>query len=170
MAKIKKKNSADQMIQYTYRDIGQEYLMKRKTVRAVTISLITMVALMVFIALYIEERKTVQRTYRREYRVNLEIVSEDIRYYLEADGNLEFRYRHLVADLSAASSFAVLIDDFTEEQKTVSEFYTVFLKYPEQMKTKLEDAKKAVDDVLANLDKGYDEMQAIVDSVDLKGY
>ena len=81
MAKIKKKNNADQMINYTYRDIGQEYLMKKKTVRAVTFSIITFVALLVFIALYIEETKEGQRTYRREYRECLETVSEDIKYF-----------------------------------------------------------------------------------------
>ncbi|MBR4587883.1 MAG: hypothetical protein IKO30_06180 [Lachnospiraceae bacterium] len=170
MAKIKKKNNAEQMINYTYRDIGQEYLMKKKTVRAVTFSLITFVALLVFIALYIEETKEVQRTYRREYRECLETVSEDIKYYQNAEGDFEFRYRHLVADMCSANSFAVLINDFTDEQKAIGELYTVFLKYPEQMKEKLAEAKQGIDDILANLDKGYDEIRAVVDSIDLKGY
>lgn len=44
-----------------------------------------------------------------------------------------------------------------------------FVKYPEQMQGKLEDVKKALDHIIENLDKGYMEVNEIVDSVDKMG-
>ena len=43
------------------------------------------------------------------------------------------------------------------------------VKYPEQMQGKLEDVKKALDHITENLDKGYREVNEIVDSVDKIG-
>ena len=43
------------------------------------------------------------------------------------------------------------------------------IKYPEQMSTRLEELKQAFDDIGADLDKGYEEAQAVVDSVNKKG-
>ena len=44
------------------------------------------------------------------------------------------------------------------------------MKYPEQMKTKLEELKTAVNDIIDELDKGYDEVSAVVGAVDKQGY
>ena len=170
MSKKKDKNSAEAMIKYTYRDMGQEYIMKKKMVRAIIFAIMTMIALCVFIALFVEERRQVQRTYRKEYRICLQTVSQDIQFYLNAEGDYDFRYRHITADLASANSFAVLLNDFEEEAKAINELYSVFLKYPQQMAEKMEEAKQAIDDILSNLDKGYAEVRALVDSIDLKGY
>ena len=68
-----------------------------------------------------------------------------------------------------AGSYAFLIDDYTQKQIVINEVSTCLIKYPEQMKTKLEELQKAVTDILADLDKGYDEAKAIYESIDLKG-
>ena len=62
------------MITYTARDMGQEYLMKRKTVYAVVVSIVTVLALIAFIALYVDECKRVQETYRAQYATTLRQV------------------------------------------------------------------------------------------------
>ena len=54
-------------------------------------------------------------------------------------------------------------------QIIVNELATCLLKYPEQMTGKLEDVKKAADDMAAGLDKGYDEAKEIVESINKKG-
>ena len=51
----------------------------------------------------------------------------------------------------------------------MNELHYCLVKYPEQMKNKLEDVSKALKDVYDNLDKGYDEMREVVDSVDKMG-
>ncbi len=56
-----------------------------------------------------------------------------------------------------------------EKQIIVNELSTCLLKYPDQMKGKLEDVKTAVDDMQQELDKGYEKAKEIVDSVDKKG-
>ena len=75
-----------------------------------------------------------------------------------------------MADMNSVASFAFLLNDFEESQKSVNELYTCFLKYPEQMKEKLEESKTAVQDMLAGLDKGYEEADAIVESINKKGF
>ena len=55
MAKKDKKNTnkVDEMFKYTYRDIGQEYIMQKKMIRAIIALVISLIALAVFVALYI---------------------------------------------------------------------------------------------------------------------
>ncbi len=166
---MSKKKNIKEMVEYTYRDIGQEYLMKKKVVRVVIIAIITTIALAVFVALYIDERQKVQATYKKQYEIGLRAVIEDINSYQKAEGDLEFRYRRLVSDMNMASSFLFLLDGKEDNKKNIQELYTVLLRYPEQSVTKLDDMKVAIDDILQGLDKGYDEAQKIVDSIDKKG-
>ena len=168
--KKSKKQNKDDMFKYTTRDMGQEFIMKRKMIAAIFALLITLSALAVFIALYMDERKRVQQTYYEQYIKCVEIAIQDIDSYNNAEGDLEFRYRRIVADMSSVSSFAFLIDDLGDEhKKTINEFYTIYLKYPEQMSEKMEEAKKALEDIDANLDKGYDEADELISSINLKG-
>ena len=166
---MSKKKNIKEMVEYTYRDIGQEYLMKKKVVRVVIIAIITTIALAVFVALYIDERQKVQATYKKQYEIGLRAVIEDINSYQKAEGDLEFRYRRLVSDMNMASSFLFLLDGKEDNKKNIQELYTVLLRYPEQSVTKLDDMKVAIDDILQGLDKGYDEAQKIVDIIDKKG-
>lgn len=168
--KPKKKDEAQKMLEYTYRDSGQEYLMRQKMLRAIVIAIILGIALTVFIALYVAETKRVQETYRAQYNKSLIAVLEDIHSYQNADGDFELRYRMLVADMSAANSFAFLLDDFTERQKSINGLYTVVIKYPEQTQKRIDEVEVIIADLAANLDKGYDEMDEFVASIDLKGF
>ena len=95
---------------------------------------------------------------------------EDIHSYQNADGDFELRYRILVADMSSANSFAFLLDDFTERQKSINGLYTVVIKYPEQTQKRIDEVEVIFADLTANLDKGYDEMDEFVASIDLKGF
>ena len=149
--------------------MNQEAIMKRKMVSAIIFSIITLIGMLVFIGLYIDETKLVQQTYKEQYHTSLKQVSSDITSYLNAEGDKEMRYTRIVSDMSNADSFAFLLQDFTEKQKIVNELSTCLLKYPEQMTEKLSDVQKAVDDMRQDLDKGYEEAQAIVDSVNKKG-
>ena len=149
--------------------MNQEGIMKRKMVTAIIICIITIIGMLVFIGLYIDESKRVQETFVAQYNTSLEHVSDDVASYLDSEGDKDMRYTRIVSDMNTASSYAFLIEDFTDKQKTVNELSTALLKYPEQMSGKLEDVKIAVDDMRNGLDKGYDEAQAIVDSLDKKG-
>ena len=170
MSRTKKPRDAKGIVEYTYRDMGQEYLMKRKTVRAVVFSILTALALIVFIALYLNERKVVQQTYREQYTIMLRQVVEDIESYQNAEGDLDFRYRRMTADMNTAASFLFLLDEMENEKKAVQELYTVILRYPVQAADGMEEIKTALNDILANLDKGYDEVRSFVEGIDKKGY
>ena len=150
--------------------MNQEKLMKRRMISAIILFLITFVALLVFIALYMDEVKRVQETYKRQYRTGLEDVVTDIESYRNAEGDKELRYRHILSDMSGANAFAFLIDDLDDEKKTMNEVGVCLLKYPEQMSGKLDELETAVQDILDDLDKGYEEAQALVDSINKQGY
>ncbi len=145
--------------------------MKRRMVSSIILFTITFVAMLVFVGLYIDETKRTQETYYVQYTTNLKHVSEDISSYLNAEGDKDFRYTRIVSDMSSANSFAFLLDRLSEEdKKAVNELNACIMKYPEQMPAKLGDMQKAVDDILAGLDKGYEEAQALVDSIDKLGH
>ena len=150
---------------------SQESIMKRRMVSSIILFTITFVAMLVFVGLYIDETKRTQETYYIQYTANLKHVSEDISSYLNAEGDKDFRYTRIVSDMSSANSFAFLLDRLSEEdKKAVNELNACIMKYPEQMPAKLGDMQKAVDDILAGLDKGYEEAQALVDSIDKLGH
>ena len=149
--------------------MNQEAIMKRKMISAIIFAVIMAIGLLVFVGLYIDERKVSQQKYREQYNTCLSHVADDIDSYLNAEGDKDMRYTRIVCDMSNADSFAFLIDDFTDKQKTVNELYTCLLKYPEQMSGKLEDVKSAVEDMQQELDKGYEKADEIIASVNKKG-
>ena len=151
--------------------MGQEELMKSRMVRAIVLFVITLIALIVFIGLYIDEKRRVQETYRAQYRQSLLHVSEDIGDYLNGESDYQMRYTRVTSDMCSANSFAFLIEDFMEQRKAVNTLYTVLLKYPDQMnnRERLTELQTAVNDMADGLDKGYEEAQSIIDSIDKMG-
>lgn len=151
----------------------QEELMKYRMIRARVLFGITLVSLLIFIGLYVDETHRVQETYRTQFNTYLSNTSASIDSYLDAEGDFPLRYRLILSDMSNANTFAFLINDLTEEQKkTINELYTCVLKYPEQMQEpeRLDALKTATTDMSQNLDKGFDEAEELVASIDKKGY
>ena len=138
-------------------------------ITAIVIAVITLVALAVFIGLFVDEKNRVQETYKKQYKINLAHVQEDLESYLNAEGDHEMRYTRIVSDMSSVNSFAFLIDDFTEEQKAINQINSCLIKYPEQMKGKLAELLQIVKDISSDLDKGYDNAYKLVDSIDKLG-
>lgn len=149
--------------------MNQEKLMKGKLVSTIILLIATFLALLIFIGLYVDETHKVQRTYRNQYRAELGHVSGEIEGYLKTEGGHDTRYSMVIGYMSSAASYAFLIDNFIEEQKTMNQLYTCLVKYPEQMSERLKDVKTAIDHILEDLDKGYDEVREIIDSIDKKG-
>ncbi len=149
--------------------MNQEKLMKKRMWTAIIMFIITLIALLVFIGLYIDEKERVQKTYRSQYRTELRHVSGEIEGYLNTEGGYDTRYSMIIGYMSSASSYAFLIDGFEDKQKTINELNTCLIKYPEQMSERLPDVKNAIDDILDDLDKGYDEAAAIVSEINKKG-
>ena len=167
----KKTNQMDEFYKYTSRDIGQEFIMKRKMIIAIVVMIFALAALAVFIALYIDETRKVQETYYIQFHKCLDTTITDVESYINGEADYEFKYRRIVADMSSVASFSFLLDSGNEEQKkTVNELYTVFLKYPEQMSKRMEEALEILKDINANLDKGYEEADSLIGTIDLKGY
>ena len=147
--------------------------MKRRMIRAIVLFLAAFIALLIFIGLYIDEKRRIQETYRSQFNTHMHQAATAIDSYLNAEGDLPLRYRIILSDISGANSFAFLMTGLTETQKiAVNELQTCFMKYPEQMQEteRLTAVRQAVQDISENLDKGFEEASAIVDAVDKKGY
>lgn len=150
--------------------MNQEKILKRRVLTFLILWMITLIGLLVFIGLYIDETRRVQETYRKQYKVELSHASKEIDSYLLNQGDTALRYKRITSYVTCASSFAFLIDEgFAEEQKVINEVNTCLIKYPEQMSDKMTELKQAIDDINANLDKGYEEAEAVVESVDKLG-
>lgn len=145
--------------------------MKRKMISAIIWSMILLIALLVFIGLYIDKIKENRERLRTQYQNCIADAAEEIDTYLDRKIDLDLHYNMVISNLGTARSFLFLIEDeeLSKKQKAVNELHYCFVKYPVQMKTKLEAVSAALKDVYDNLDKGYDEMRQIVDSVEKMG-
>ena len=138
-------------------------------ITAIVLWIVTLITLLIFIGLYIDETHRVQETYRKQYSIELDHASKEIELFIENKGDLGLRYRRISSYLSCASSYAFLINDFSNEQIIINEINTCLIKYPEQMEDKMEDLKQAIDDINNNFDKGYEEAKAVVNSINKLG-
>ena len=150
----------------------QETLIRQRLVSRTILLSIAVIALLVFIGLYADEKRHIQESYQNRYEANLELVQEDILSYLDAEADHDMRYTRLLMDMSTAKEFAFLINDFSDKQIIVNGMYTILLKYPEQMQEeeRMKDMYTAVGDILRHIDKGYEEAQALVNDVDKLGH
>lgn len=150
--------------------MNQEKIMKVKMIVSMIICFFALAAMCVFIALFLDEKEKVQRTYKEKYMENLTYACEEIDMYLDTKIDLDLHYNMLLSEVGSARTLIFLIEDYSEEKhKILNTFHYCLVKYPDQMKEKLEESRTAMDDITANLDKGYDELKEITDSIDKLG-
>lgn len=149
--------------------MNQEKIMKAKMVTAIFIALAAVVAVFVFAGLYFDQRRMNRLEYIDQYENNILLAAEEIDKYNEKQTDYDLHYNMVLSDLGAARAIIFLIDDYTEKQKIINELHYCFVKYPNQMREKLDDSSKALHDIADHLDKGYDEAKEIVDSINKLG-
>ena len=149
--------------------MNQEKIMKAKMVTAIFIALAAVVAVLVFAGLYFDQRRMNRLEYIDQYENNILLAAQEIDKYNEKQTDYDLHYNMVLSDLGAARSIVFLIDDYTEKQKIINELHYCFVKYPNQMREKLDDSSKALHDIADHLDKGYDEAKEIVDSINKLG-
>ena len=149
--------------------MNQEKIMKAKMVTAIFIELAAVIAVFVFAGLYFDQRRMNRLEYIDQYENNILLAAQEIDKYNEKQTDYDLHYNMVLSDLGAARSIVFLIDDYTEKQKIINELHYCFVKYPNQMREKLDDSSKALHDIADHLDKGYDEAKEIVDSINKLG-
>ena len=149
--------------------MNQERIMKFKMTVAIVIAVIMLAVSFVFAGLYYDRTKENRLEYISQYEKNISLAAEEIDKYMSKKTDYDIHYNMVLSDLGAARSMVFLVDDYTEEQKIINEIHYCFVKYPEQMKGKLNETAQAFHDIADHLDKGYDETKKIVESVDKKG-
>ncbi len=143
--------------------------MKAKMLTAIFVAIAAIVATFVFAGLYYDETRKTREAYITQYEENLSNASDEIDKYLEKQTDYDLHYNMVLSDMGAARTLVFLIDGYTEQQKVINQLHYCFVKYPEQMSEKLEEASTAIKDITNHLDKGYDEAQELVDSINKKG-
>lgn len=147
--------------------------MKRRMVIAISVMVVALIAMLVFMGLFIDETRRTQQTYREKFLANVTATVQAVDSYLGETNDMEFRYRRILSEMAGADCFCFLLAHLTEEQKiAVNELHSAFIKFPVQMreKSRLEDVRQALSDIGENLDKGFEEAQAVVDAIDKKGH
>lgn len=149
--------------------MNQEKIMKAKMVTAIFIAIAAIFAIFVFAGLYFDQQQKNRLSYIEQFENNLSLAAGEIDTYCEKKTDYDLHYSMLLSDLGAARAMIFMVDDYTEKQKIINELHFCFVKYPEQMRDKLEEASTAMHDIADHLDKGYEEAQALIDSVDKLG-
>lgn len=138
-------------------------------ITAIVIAAAAFVAAFIFAGLYYDQRKLNRLTYIEQYETNIAQAAEELDRYNEKKTDYELHYNMVLSDLGAARAMIFLVDGKTDEQKAINEIHYCFVKYPEQMQDKLAESAQAFHDIADHLDKGYDEVREIVDSIDRLG-
>lgn len=149
--------------------MNQEKIMKAKMITAILIAIVSLTAVFIFAGLYFDQCQKNRLAYIEQYEKNIAQAAEEIDMYLEKQTDYDLHYSMVISDLGAARATIFLVDDYTEKQKLINEIHYCFVKYPEQMRDKLDESAQAFHDIADHLDKGYDEVQAIIDSMDKLG-
>lgn len=136
---------------------------------AIFIAVASLIAAFVFAGLYADEKSKTRLAYIAQYEDNITKAAEEIDKYLEKQTDYDIHYNMVLSDLGAARSLIFLVDDYADKQIIINELHYCFVKYPDQMSNKLEITSTALHDIADHLDKGYEEAQAIVDSIDKLG-
>ena len=149
--------------------MNQEKIMKAKMITAIIIAAASLIAAFIFAGLYSDQKKQNRLDHIDQYEKNLAQAADEIDNYLEKQTDYDLHYNMVLSDLGAARSMIFLISDYTKEQKTINEIHYCFVKYPEQMKDRLKESSEAFRDIAGHLDKGYDEVREIINSIDKLG-
>lgn len=143
--------------------------MKAKMITAIVFAVTALIAVLVFAGLYFDQRQKNRLDYIYRYENSILNAAEEIDKYNEKLTDYDLHYNMILSELGAARTIVFLVDGYTDEQKIINEIHYCFVKYPDQMKNKLNESAQAFHDIADHLDKGYEEVQEIINSVDKLG-
>lgn len=149
--------------------MNQEKIMKAKMITAIVFAVTALIAVLMFAGLYFDQRQKNRLDYIYRYENSILNAAEEIDKYNEKLTDYDLHYNMILSELGAARTIVFLVDGYTDEQKIINEIHYCFVKYPDQMKNKLNESAQAFHDIADHLDKGYEEVQEIINSVDKLG-
>ena len=149
--------------------MNQEKIMKAKMITAIVIAAASLIAAFIFAGLYFDRCKANRLEYIEQYENSIAQAAEELDYFIAKQTDYDLHYSLVLSDLGAARAMIFLVDGKIDEQKAINEIHYCFAKYPEQMSGRLSEAAQAFHDIADHLDKGYDEVRDIVNSVDRLG-
>ena len=146
--------------------MNQEKIMKAKMITAIVFAVTALIAVLVFAGLYFDQRQKNRLDYIYRYENSILNAAEEMDKYNEKLTDYDMHYNMILSELGAARTIVFLVDGYTDEQKIINEIHYCFVKYPDQMKNKLNESAQAFHDIADHLDKGSDAAQEIITSVE----
>ena len=149
--------------------MNQEKIMKAKMITAIIVAFVSVFSIFVFAALYVDQSQKNRLEYIGQFEKNILNAAEEIDKYYEKNTDYDLHYNMIISDVGAARAMIFMVDEYTDKQKIINEIHYCLIKYPEQMKEKLPEASQAFHDIANHLDKGFEEVQNITDTIDRLG-
>lgn len=143
--------------------------MKAKMITAIIVAVVSVFSIFVFAALYVDQSQKNRLEYIGQFEKNILNAAEEIDKYYEKNTDYDLHYNMIISDVGAARAMIFMVDEYTDKQKIINEIHYCLIKYPEQMKEKLPEASQAFHDIANHLDKGFEEVQKITDTIDRLG-
>lgn len=143
--------------------------MKAKMITAIIVAVVSVFSIFVFAALYVDQSQKNRLEYIGQFEKNILNAAEEIDKYYEKNTDYDLHYNMIISDVGAARAMIFMVDEYTDKQKIINEIHYCLIKYPEQMKEKLPEASQAFHDIANHLDKGFEEVQKITETIDRLG-
>lgn len=143
--------------------------MKAKMITAIIVAFVSVFSIFVFAALYVDQSQKNRLEYIGQFEKNILNAAEEIDKYYEKNTDYDLHYNMIISDVGAARAMIFMVEEYTDKQKIINEIHYCLIKYPEQMKEKLPEASQAFHDIANHLDKGFEEVQKITDTIDRLG-
>lgn len=143
--------------------------MKAKMITAIIVAVVSVFSIFVFAALYVDQSQKNRLEYIGQFEKNILNAAEEIDKYYEKNTDYDLHYNMIISDVGAARAMIFMVEEYTDKQKIINEIHYCLIKYPEQMKEKLPEASQAFHDIANHLDKGFEEVQKITDTIDRLG-
>lgn len=143
--------------------------MKAKMITAIIVAFVSVFSIFVFAALYVDQSQKNRLEYIGQFEKNILNAAEEIDKYYEKNTDYDLHYNMIISDVGAARAMIFMVEEYTDKQKIINEIHYCLIKYPEQMKEKLPEVSKAFHDIANHLDKGFEEVQKITDTIDRLG-
>ena len=143
--------------------------MKAKMITAIIVAVVSVFSIFVFAALYVDQSQKNRLEYIVQFEKNILNAAEEIDKDYEKNTDYDLHYNMIISDVGAARAMIFMVEEYTDKQKIINEIHYCLIKYPEQMKEKLPEASQAFHDIANHLDKGFEEVQKITDTIDRLG-
>lgn len=143
----------------------------RKFRITVIVCILLVITTVFTLCLYFAKAEENKRNYQDIFEKSVTNSIELIDKLMESDFDYETKYREATAELNMCSQMSYFIDTEVENQKTLNQLYSVFVKLPKQAKIYYQDIRDGLQNILnGETAHGYEQISSAIKSMDMQDY